>query len=82
MIGGLDLYTSYQDVNDTLKDWGAVECGTLNNDTHPESPRLIIGVRKWSWDNCGENGPDLSFLGLEMVSHVVVHHKYDLFIYR
>lgn len=75
----LDLYEDYADVNDVL---GLEGEARLSNDRNVEDPLLIVGTRKWSWDDMPEEGPRLWFLGTaRMVEHVRIHDKYDVFIY-
>lgn len=84
MIVNCDIYLNYDDVNADFATWvwNTCERPILSNDTNMEDPALIVGVRKWAYDNCGEKGPDFSFLGLTMIEHVRVHDKYDLFMYE
>jgi hypothetical protein len=74
-----NLYRDYWEVNEDLQLLGD---RALSNDKNWEDPKLIVGVRKWSWDNCDPGGPDFSSLGLRMVQHIAIFEKYDLFIYE
>lgn len=75
-----DVYESYAEVNEALELSGE---RALTNDRNPEDPAVIVGVRKWTWDGMGDEGPDwpLNCFGLQLLEHVPVHDKYDLFIY-
>jgi hypothetical protein len=74
MYANLDLYFSYKEVNEALET-------EMSNDKNVEDPILIVGSRKWMWDDMGKNGPDLGFLGFSMMEHVAINAKYDIFIY-
>jgi hypothetical protein len=77
-----DLYESYVDLNETLAGWIWREspCPVFSNDANVEDPVCMIGIRKWSWENQPEEGPNVGFLGLEIAEHVKVTDKYDVFI--
>jgi hypothetical protein len=70
-----DVWTRYAEVNSELD-------LKLDNDRNVEDPILIVGVRKWSYEDLGEDGPTWPRdLGFDLAEHVRVHDKYDLFIY-
>ena len=78
IVSQADLYIDYAEVNEIFELLGD---RALSNDKNIEDPALIVGVRKWTWNSCDEKGPDFSHLGFEMSEHVVIHDKYDVFIY-
>lgn len=68
-----DLYWSWEEVNQEL--------GTkYTNDTNTEDPVLIVGERKWSWENM-EGDPIHGRMGLTLVERIRYSDKYDLFVY-
>lgn len=88
MIFGIDLYDSYEELNAELESWSWVvneKPAPFSNDRNVEDPRLIVGVRKWSWDDIQghplDRVPMSCLVGLEMMEHVKVGDKYDVFIY-
>jgi hypothetical protein len=78
IVSSADVYRNYHEINEEFE---LENDAKLSNDKNVEDPALLIGVRKWSWDNCDPNGPDFSSLGLKMIEHVEIHSKYDIFIY-
>lgn len=73
------IFESYAEVNEYFRLEGDA---ALSNDRNPEDPDLIIGVYKWTWDDCGESGPDLSHIGYSIIGHVPIHAKRDVFLYE
>lgn len=78
IVSGADIYSDYAEINEDFELNGSQQ---LSNDKNVEDPALLIGVRKWSWDNYDEKGPDFSSLGFTMAEHVKINDKYDIFIY-
>jgi hypothetical protein len=78
IISNGDLWNDYKEVNEDLDLTGD---RALSADKNSEDMCLIVGSRKWSWDNCDPSGPNFSSLGLQMIEHILIHDKYDLFIY-
>lgn len=83
----LTIFATYEEANKALelpKDVGTygdlIPIPALDKDTHQEQYSCVVYVRKWTYDgNAGS--PDLSFLGLECVTHLCNGYKTDIFIY-
>lgn len=71
------LFSSYAEVNEFFELSGAA---ALSNDRNVEDPAFIVYVYKWTWDGGDPDGPDVSFLGVDIAEHVRLHSKVDLFI--
>lgn len=77
-----DVWTSYDELNAELKQWGATDAQLFDRNKHPNPPALIVGTRKWSYEGLSERGPEWPLqLGYDLAEHVKLRDKYDLFIY-
>ncbi len=76
----LDLYASREDFNARAEaDGVACRLGEW------QAEALIVGVRKWSWDDIPghplEGHPIMGRALLHLDEHIRVSDKYDLFLY-
>lgn len=81
------IFPTYEQANNELglpRDSGVFKDLTpipkLDQDVHPEQYSCVVYIRKWTYSGNFEP-PDLSFIGLECVTHLCDGYKTDIFIY-
>lgn len=81
-----DIYESYEKLNDALRRDGLYHLAVFSEDNNVEQMGLIVGVRKWTWDNLGDGSecPDwpVTMCGFTFREHHKISDKYDVFIYE
>lgn len=80
MLGHVDIYDSYDDLNRELSRWTGPGIPEFSNDINAEDPAFIIGIRKQSYE--GLDPPDMTRYGFAFIEHVKVGDKYDIYIYE